>query len=726
MNTWIQKTASTILVVLVLGAVFFPFATYAQPFLPEYAETQTPDGTGTVLLDDTNTQTPETITHTGSNFTESQSSLPACGLVPGDDGTVEGCVVRMFYYVILYPSAWIANLGGSVFDYFIAYSLDSKSYSSGGFVEKGWVVVRDLANASFIFMLLYIAITFVVGGTKATASKLLTRVILIAVVINFSLFATRIIIDAGNILARVFYEKIIVENDDTASSNGYSTLSAGLLGYINPQKLLTSDMFNKQITTTTAEQAINNNTLGVLDEPGQGTDGNINSGFMILIILLASVVNLVLAYVFFSVGIFFVARTLGLWFMMILSPIAFASYSIPVLTKIKRLGFSDWLKETTSLAFMGVIFMFFLFLTIMFLDIAFSTAFSGVSADQGSTIQKMMGVMVPFVAVVFLLLKAQGIAKSMSGEFGEMAMKGLKYSIMGALGGAGLALGATALAGGFAMRQTVGRAGGAWAKNADTRTAAGRLRKRLGTAASKSSFDARNIKIPKPIGKVAGWGKTGLSYATGGAVSAGDFNLKSAGTGTTQGGYSQRKEEYMKKKIESAKELAPTEDTKVDVNGTSMSTNDAQKILDRKRIEAKQSNDYDEKVIARDKQKIVLDETKRDYDTALREFSQGKITDIELASIKRSLDAVNSNHETKKTAVEAVSNLWKSEEIQFNDAKKAFAKQKTEFFKNYSESVSDWASFPDGGLTHRYGANKDAANEIENMGLREEKKNENK
>jgi len=709
-----KKLVVTFLTIFIAGSVFLPSISFAQT--GDTATVTQPNPTNQVL------------TQTGSGFQESLPNLPICSVIGEGDGTFEGCFVRLFYYAILYPSAWIASIAGQVFDYFVAYTLNSESYHSGGFIESGWRIVRDFVNASFIFILLYVAIRFIINAKSSGMERIVSRIIILAIVINFSLFMTRAIIDAGNILARVFYEKIVVENDIGAETTNYTTLSAGLIGKVNPQKLLSPDTFRIRHQATGVDSSIEQNTLGTLnnvDNEALGDGFQVGAGFMILIILLASVVNIALAWVFFSVSLSLVGRTLGLWIMMIMSPVAFASASIPFI-KVPKYGFNDWLKKTAELSFMAVLFMFFLYLTIMFLDIANSTILNvAFQSENMSTVHLIMSVIVPCMAVLYLLKIAQNQAKSMSGEFGSMVGTALKWGTTAVLGAGGLALGATAALGGVAGRQIGGRFGAKMAAGADTTKWSGRMQKRMGNYMSKATYDARNMKIPKPIGKIAGLGRSGLSYATDGAVSAGDFKLSNLGSGSTRN-YSKLREDRIKKVVDEAKEFAPTEGSSVDVNGTQVSVSEAQKILDRKRIDAKQANDYDDKIKNRDKRKKVLDETKQDYNTSLREFSQGKITDIELASVKRALDDTKKYHDAAIKEVKDIETLWATEEKQFNDAKKALAKKKTEFFKNYSKTVDDWAEFPDIGLTHRYGANKEAADEIENLGIKEEKKEEKK
>ncbi len=669
--------------------------------------------TGTNPSPNVGNGTNQTLTQTGGGFQSADSPLPACGILPDSAGTIEGCFVRLFYYILLYPTSWLAATAGQIFDYFIAFTLNSESYDSGGFVEQGWRILRDLVNVSFIFILLYVAIRYIINAQKADMARTVTRIILIAIVINFSLFATRIIIDAGNILGRVFYEKIIIENDDQANITQYKTLSAGLVAIVNPQKLLTEQMFTKKYRATATDAATQQNTLGTLQGVGDSSAGQgfeVGAGFLIFIIIMASAVNLALVWIFISVSIFLIGRTLGLWIMMIMSPLAFASVSIPFL-KIPKYGFSDWISRTLRLSFMVVVFMFFLYLTIMFINVGFTTIFNlTVNEESSSTIHLIMAVLIPLGAVLFLLKTAKDTAKSAAGEFGDFVGKGLKYASVAALGTAGFALGGAA----FLGRQTLGRAGMAMANNASTKTAAGRFAKRSGKYLSTSSFDARNMKIPKPIGTLT---NTAVSYATDGNVKSLDF-----GKGTTKGGIQTRRQAFIDDKIKKAKELAPDEGTSVivkDKTGKDVSTSvsETKREFERKRYAVQNDpvHDYSTKKKAQEKYKKDLEEKEKEYKNAKQRLTDGKITKSDYDTISKEYEKIKKDKEDKDEEVKNIEALWKDEERMYKEAQSVLGKQKSEHYRNYSDSIDSFDPRRRAG---------EASDAVEDLAYQQDKKNE--
>ena len=113
-----------------------------------------------------------------------------------------GCLASITYNIWT-VSANIVRFAGHILDYFVYYSTNSTSYDNV-FINKGWGAVRDVANIFFIVTLLYIAIKTVLSLDSSGSKKMISYVVIIALVINFSLFTTKVVIDASNILAKYF------------------------------------------------------------------------------------------------------------------------------------------------------------------------------------------------------------------------------------------------------------------------------------------------------------------------------------------------------------------------------------------------------------------------------------------------------------------------------------------------------------------------------------------
>ncbi len=75
-------------------------------------------------------------------------------------------------------------------------------------VQEGWRIMRDLANAFFILIILWIAFTIIFNFENLGGRKLLVRVVVVALLINFSLAMVTTVFGFTNMIAGIFASKI--------------------------------------------------------------------------------------------------------------------------------------------------------------------------------------------------------------------------------------------------------------------------------------------------------------------------------------------------------------------------------------------------------------------------------------------------------------------------------------------------------------------------------------
>lgn len=341
------------------------------------------------------------------------------------------CIAWFLYHIIFEPLAWITRGAADILDYFIYYSTNDESYRNS-FVEKGWGAVRDIANILFIVGLLFVAIKTILNLNTTNNKKMLGNIIIFALLINFSLFATQVIVDASNILAKIFYHQITpVDKDGTPLEANVEqrSITVGLVRTFDPQDLINA-------------KPNDSGEINVGEQTGQ----------IILITILAIVLMGFMIYIFISVAFLFVARTVSIWMAMIFAPLAFASHAIS--TKIKGFGWDEWLPNLLKNAFLAPIFIFFLYIIVIFGDLF---KLGGVSATGGedTNIAAFMATFIPFMLIFVLLMQARKLAVNYSGEIGSAISKGA----VAAIGlGAGAAFATTAFAGRKVIGGTLARA----------------------------------------------------------------------------------------------------------------------------------------------------------------------------------------------------------------------------------------------------------------------------
>ncbi|MCX6752573.1 MAG: hypothetical protein NTZ87_03710 [Candidatus Nomurabacteria bacterium] len=445
-----------------------------------------------------------------------------CGVSPTT--WFNGCLLLVFYYTIFQLPSWILWLSAQFFDVMINIGIGPSVTSASGFVPVAWAVVRDISNIFFILVLLYIAIQTILGLGHET-KKMIAKVVIMALLINFSMFFTKIVIDSSNVLALIFYNKLDVS---TQNANGSSRPS-------DPALQGGKDISGAMWKTFDATQLITQNTITLLKTTTvngvKATSSDLPFALTLGIMVIAGAIMLFAAYAFFIAGLMFIGRLIELWMLIIFSPFAFMSWTVPKLAGVEYLGWDAWLKRLIATSFMAPIFMFFIYLIFMLLpNISKFTR-----GDTTTILGTILGILIPAIIVMAILLKATEFAKKGGGEFGEIA---LKVGGM-ALGAAALAtgVGATGMIGGLAAKAASSKGLQDAAKGTGFGGAASRMALRTVNYGSKASFDIRNT----PLGTLA---------------KAGGIDL---GKGK-EGGYLQARADKVKKRQERAKQLEVGED----------------------------------------------------------------------------------------------------------------------------------------------------------------------
>jgi len=452
------------------------------------------------------------------------------GIPPEGALNVDVCGIKIAYYLLYIPAGWALWLAGQFFNVLLGVTINSPLFK-GAFIGSAWAVVRDLSNIFFILILLYVAIQLILGIGGHDVKKMIRNVVIVALLINFSMFFTSVVIDSSNILALIFYNKLNVNTENVdKSTREYTSISGevdvagGLVKNFNPTSFLSEDFF-KQAKNPPIVNGVQPTSTG---EPG--------FGIILGITLTAVAVMLFAAYAFFIAGFSFLGRMIELFILIIFSPFAFMSSTVPKLSGTEYIGWDAWFKRLISVAFMAPIFMFFMYFIFLLVSVK-PSIFDGMVGNKDTLIGTVLSVVIPALIILALLMKATEFAKKGSGKFGEMAMAGAKLA-------GGLALGAAT--GGTAMlaSNTVGRAARNVANDEELKERAARGDKgaqrklALANSLAKSSFDVRQTGIGKFAAK-----QTGMDMSKGlGALGLNADQLK--------GGRKERDKEAIEKGIE--------------------------------------------------------------------------------------------------------------------------------------------------------------------------------
>lgn len=403
-------------------------------------------------------------------------------------------------------------ISGLLFDFVIKFTIleVSKNLAANGGIGQSiagtWETLRDIANMFFIFVLIWTAFKAMFELSFAGLGGAIKNIIIIALLINFSLFFSKVVIDASNIAALGFY-KSIVNQEAPLTTNSFGPnvaatvkgISGGYMNMLGIQNFLNADILD-----------------AIKTSPNFLLIGFVISAFMLII-----------SVIFIITSIMFIARFIILIFLMILSPLAFVAYMVPAM----KGQFDKWKEALISQSFFAP-----LFFALTWVVFKIGNGLKVLIEVNNNTRQsdwtdlfvrpdQMMILVMNYCLMVGFAIAALVFAKS-------MASKAPGFSqISGGVMSGSAALG----------RNTVGRIAHERAQaNREewSKTAGGRAKLWLADKASSSSFDIRGV------------GNIGAVKALGG-----DKALDGLGSASGKGGFNAAVEAKAKEKAAYAKRV---------------------------------------------------------------------------------------------------------------------------------------------------------------------------
>ncbi len=350
-------------------------------------------------------------------------------------------------------------ISGGIFDMTLNLFVVHMSwfFTTDGVANMVWLMIRDLINISFIFILLYMAIAKIIGSWNIKSKTTFVNLIVSVIFVNFSMLVVKILIDVGNLFAVAIYNQI------------YSTIT-GTLSFTFANLLGIPNLIMDAVSLS----------------------GQIN---IIVIMCLQILLEISLLGFFFTSGWLLIGRFVTLFLLAVASPIGFIGQTVPFIGKYSE----DWWKEFVNQLLVAPIFLFFLLISIKLLqnqafhDIFVQTQISSLFKTRGLDISGF----VIYIVIIVILSKGIKYTKDLSGKTGEIAVNVGK----GILAAGAIVAGAIVAAPLFA-------AGGAAAGGAAAAGEAG------GSAAARSAAARWSLKnIPGGLKNMGAMGAKGFDFA---------------------------------------------------------------------------------------------------------------------------------------------------------------------------------------------------------------------
>ncbi len=231
--------------------------------------------------------------------------IPVVSFAADEVTTIGGpanVIQGLLYTIVNSVFGWMAWASGlllnySVKEYVVGFGAGFRDSGLGFAVNNLWVTVRDIFNLTFIFGLVYIGFKMILNSGDSNARRMLVSLILAALLVNFSLFITKFVIDFSNIAATQF-------------AAAFSSTSGAEVNYNLTEKFM----------QLTGLSSLWDSAKSVAAMPVGGGWAYI-FGSLIL--------YLVMAFVFFAGAILLIIRYIVLNIYMILSPIMFLGWVFP-------------------------------------------------------------------------------------------------------------------------------------------------------------------------------------------------------------------------------------------------------------------------------------------------------------------------------------------------------------------------------------------------------------
>ncbi len=436
-------------------------------------------------------------------------------------------------------AGWTLGIAGLLFNYLIDTTivgfgkLYNESLING--VETGWAAFRDVANIAIIGAFVFVAISTILGSNSYGVRQFLARILIAAILINFSIFFAKFSIDVSHIVASQF-DKAIDSGRPTAGS-------IGVTAEIDSPPGIAGSFFSSMKITSAWKSDL------VIEKVAQNSGLASAFIYVILVATLFYAAAIVLLYGAFLL----VVRIVMLMFLLLVSALAFGSMAIPGFTS----WWDKWLEEFLKNVLFGPLLIMFLWATLTVANTLSNTSGSltDLISKPGSTVG--IAVLLNYLIVLGLLYGSIKIAQSLSVTGANKLPSWQKTLRYATLNPAKLAAGTL----GFAARQSIGRGadklkgryGESWQNAANKEGAAG-IERRAARFALKATDGMRNAsfnanRIPAVMKDI----QSNLSK---------QFNMKSDGKGGFAAGQEyndkMKKEREQKAIAEAAKSAAPS------------------------------------------------------------------------------------------------------------------------------------------------------------------------
>ena len=291
----------------------------------------------------------------------------------------------------------------------IAMDPSKLSVLESSVVQVGWQFTSSLANTAIIVALVVIGLATILGKENYGAKKTLPKLIIVALLINFSLVFVAAIVDIFQIIMNTFAvgNLDVVSGITDAILESWETNVLIMTGYLGG--LMTSFM------------------IPFISGIAQFTFVTVSTTILLPTIIqsiMQALTSFIIAGILFIYAFLFYARIFIIQILAILSPLAFVSWILP---KTKKL-WDQWIQALIEWCSLGVVLFFFLLLSTVAVEPLrpeqgfASTTFSGFSS--------IPTIYIYYITLAIFLVTTAYLSKKFMPEGAKAIIDGAKSTLM--------------------------------------------------------------------------------------------------------------------------------------------------------------------------------------------------------------------------------------------------------------------------------------------------------
>lgn len=278
---------------------------------------------------------------------------------PPKEVNFEGCGIfpTPKFYGCIVSAAWtgmtmigrFTTLVGLALDYSVQQMVVRMGQLVNGIpaVSLVWQTIRDLVNVMLVFLTIFMGIATILGISGYGYKQLLWKLVLSALLVNFSITLAKFVIDLGNIFAIETYKQILLTNQ---SAGGRADPNACVTNAGQPNENCLNyglgPAFVKQMKLMTIY------SVAGINSNGEVTIAETQLTGVLWISIFGSIFFIITAFVFGAAAFLILGRFAMLLFVIILSPIGLVAW----ITGVSGVGRKWWKTLIDQTFFLPVMF----------------------------------------------------------------------------------------------------------------------------------------------------------------------------------------------------------------------------------------------------------------------------------------------------------------------------------------------------------------------------------